>query len=308
MASFKQSIVNLKNALLRLYYTSRTWKPVWTALNAEPRRLYASSRPELSDEQAAVVRDLAADGIALTHLDDLFPGRGLLEEMQQRAGQLESVAVPNLKKLFLTQLIDLYTTLDFDEVFVRFALSDEVLGCVAGYLQMWPAFYVYTLTVTNPVAAGEEPRQSQRWHRDPEDRKMCKVFIYLTDVDASSGPFTYIRGSMASGPLGHLFRQRPPLGYYPPEGEVERSIPQERIMECTGRAGTVIFADTSGLHKGGYATEKRRILSTNGFVTKAYNRGVFFTRPQNFSQRIGTMGRMAQYALQTVKLSNRKMK
>jgi len=306
--SVKQTLIDLKNATVRPYYVARNWKPVWKALNAESRQLLEQSKPMRSQAQETVIRELAENGIAITHIDDLFPGQNILVEMQQKATQLEAVAIPNQKKTFLTQLTQLYSVLDITDPFVRFGLSKEVLSCVSGYLEMWPKLYYYTLGITNPVAQGEVPRQSQRWHRDPEDRKMCKVLIYLNDVDESSGPFMYVKRSTYGNTWGNFFPQKPPHGNYPPEGELEKIISANDIRICTGRAGTIVFADTSGLHKGGYATEKRRIMSTTGFVSKACTRGVFFTRPENFEQASQALDPMTKYALKNTKIANRNWK
>ena len=40
---------------------------------------------------------------------------------------------------------------------------------------------------------------SQRWHRDYNDERLVKVFIYLTDVDEDTGPLEYVPGSTLGG-------------------------------------------------------------------------------------------------------------
>ncbi len=306
--SVKQTLIDMKNATVRPYYHLRSWKPVWQTLNTESRRYFNQSQVILSAVQASVVRHLSEDGIAVIHIDELLPGHNLLAEMQDAVKKLEPAAIPNQKKTYLTQLVPLYRTLDPSDPFVRFSLSKEILDTISAYLEMWPKLYYYTLGITNPVATGEAPRQSQRWHRDPEDRKMCKVFVYLTDVDESSGPFIYVKRSTYGHAWGGVYPQKPPHGHYPPDGEVERRIPLQDIKVCTGQAGTVVFADTSGLHKGGYATEKSRIMSTVGFVTQACTRGVFYMRPANFEQISQSLDPIALYALKNTSIANRKWK
>lgn len=307
MVSLKQALINTKNTVLRPYDILRSWEPVWRFLNREPRRMYGSG-PSMNPVRQRIVNDLQRDGIAISTLEDLFPEKSLLADLQSRARTLAQSATPNTKKTYLTQLIELYPQLDLDDVFVRLALSEEFMNCVSGYLQMWPKLYYYTLGETRPVKDGEAPRQSQRWHRDPEDRQMCKVFVYLTDVDQTAGPFRYVLASTRGKRWGSFFPQRPPHGRYPPPGAVEERIPESDILTCTGSAGTVIFADTSGLHQGGYATENARIMSTTGFVTKACPRGVFYTRGSDFPEKAARLSPMAQYALKHTKIANREWK
>ncbi len=48
------------------------------------------------------------------------------------------------------------------------------------------------LTLSRP-SADAMLSYSQLWHMDHDDKRVCKLFIYLTDVkDADDGPFTFI--------------------------------------------------------------------------------------------------------------------
>jgi hypothetical protein len=98
---------------------------------------------------------------------------------------------------------------------------------------------------------------------------MCKMFVYLSDVTEGAGPFVYVRGSQRGGKWRSLFPQRPGKGYYPPDGTVDALIPRGEREACLGRAGTVIFADTSGLHKGGFARDTERLMFTAGYCSSA---------------------------------------
>jgi ectoine hydroxylase-related dioxygenase (phytanoyl-CoA dioxygenase family) len=122
-------------------------------------------------------------------------------------------------------------------------------------------------TIVVPIDS--EAYLSQRWHRDPEDKKLVKVFMYINDVDEGTGPFTYVVGSQYGGKWRYLFPQRPPAGSYPIQGGVEKIVKQSDIKVCVAPAGTIIFCDTSGLHKGGFSTEKSRLMSMSCFVSSA---------------------------------------
>jgi hypothetical protein len=56
---------------------------------------------------------------------------------------------------------------------------------------------------------------------------------------------------------------------YPPEGAVESRFPPEQRRVCTGKAGTLVFCDTTGFHKGGHATGKGRYLFNAVYTTNA---------------------------------------
>lgn len=159
--------------------------------------------------------------------------------------------------------------LDAENPFIRFSLSKKIHNIAGDYLKLKPLFNSFYLMSTIVVPGGSEEYLSQRWHRDPEDKKLVKVFLYLNDVDEGTGPFTYIKGSQYGGKWRNVFPQRPPAGSYPPAGEVEKIIPQSDVKICTALAGTIIFCDTSGLHKGGFSTERSRLMSMSCFVSEA---------------------------------------
>lgn len=95
------------------------------------------------------------------------------------------------------------------------------------------------------------------------------MFLYLSDVNEHAGPFMYMRHTTWGLKWGNNFRQRPPKGYYPGDDRVEQMIPEKEKMVCTGKVGTIIFCDTTGIHRGGYSTGNQRIMFTAGYVTDA---------------------------------------
>jgi hypothetical protein len=56
---------------------------------------------------------------------------------------------------------------------------------------------------------------------------------------------------------------------YPPPEEFEQRIPQDAVRTFTGPKGSVIFCDTSGFHRGGYATVKPREVFVYNYVSPA---------------------------------------
>lgn len=260
----------LRRFAIHIYFPMRSWWPVWFyVLNAKNRRLYETHRPQLDEVQQRIVNDLLRDGIAVAHLDELFPGKNLLEQFRREVENLKANAAAKTRKEFLRQLWDDPMIAESHDPFVKFSLEQKVLDIVNRYMGMCTYLYYLTLNITMPVPPGSEAVQSQRWHRDPEDKKLCKIFVYMNDVDEGAGPFMYARGTEVGGKFGNLFPQRPPRGIYPPAEAVERLIPREQMLTATGRAGTVVFADTAGIHRGGYATKSERIMFTGGYCSSA---------------------------------------
>ena len=253
-----------------LYFKIRSWWPVWFyVINRTRVRAFNEKRNTLTVVQERIVSDLRRDGIAVARMDELFPGADMLAQFRQYTQERIAAAERKTYKSFLKNLWDAVPAVDLDNPFVPMALSDGVLGAVNEYMGMFSYFFYLTLNVTTPVPAGSDAVFSQRWHGDPEDKKMCKVFLYVNDVAEGSGPFIYVSGTQWGGRWRHLFREQPPHGFLPPSEPIDTLIPPSDIKRYTGRAGTIIFCDTSGYHRGGYATEQERIMLTLGYCSAA---------------------------------------
>ena len=302
----------LKHKIQRLYYEIRHWEPVWSGvLNRGARRFWQQHKPNsLSEESKKILDDLSRDGIAISHIDrfsSLFSDFAALRSYAEQAllspdiqreitQKKSSVVGKKGEKTFFVYLLggDKNNFLvDFENPFTRFSVNDTLIGTIGSYLKLAPKFNSFYLMSTIVVPQGSPAYLSQRWHRDPEDKKLVTEFLYLNDVDEGTGPFTYVKGSQCGGKWRDLFPQRPPAGSYPPDGAVEKLVPVVDIVRCTGRAGTMIFCDTSGLHKGGFSTERSRLMSMASFVSRASRYPINYERPHDLSR----LSSLQKYAL-----------
>ena len=115
---------------------------------------------------------------------------------------------------------------------------------------------------TRAPAGGDERRSSQRWHRDFNDRHLLKAFLYLVDVDEDTGPVRVRAAQRARR------RARTACGRGAPSARTtrprtsSRSSVNGRSVTFTAPKGTIIFCNTSGFHRGGFARLKPRVLAT----------------------------------------------
>ncbi len=293
---FRKIVVFL---VTRPYYAIRTSWPVWYfILNRKSYLLYKRyvAVAVLSDVQKKIIQDLKNKGLAIIHINELLPEVDLTQ-LQQYFKQLLPTAQVRKGKPFLKELWEMFPLVNFDNPFVALALNSKILEIVNGYSELFSKLRLFSLNITVPVGGDVEAIKSQRWHRDPEDKKMCKVFLYLNDVDEQAGPFMYVSGSQYGGPWRDIFPQRPPKGFYPPPGSVEKKIPIGNIKTITGKAGTLVFCDTSGLHKGGLAISKERIMFTAGYNSSASLWPIMYRYPNNFEKQLAAQPELATYAL-----------
>ncbi len=80
-----------------------------------------------------------------------------------------------------------------DGPFVAFAMQPAVIDVLAAIYGEIPR--LDSVLLTRSIYDGSPPSYSQLWHRDYDDTKVVKLFVYLSDVaDRSDGPFTFIPG------------------------------------------------------------------------------------------------------------------
>jgi hypothetical protein len=251
-------------------------------LNRSSRRRFEAREPALGEAQARVVDGLRRDGFARVGAAELLAGSGLWEAAEAAGREftgservrrgIESYRSSGGKggKDYLVRLWDSKPTLPLDDPWLRIGLAPALLDTVNAYLGLWSKLNYVDAWYTIPSPVERRAVASQRWHRDPEDQRLVKVFLYLSDVDSGAGPLEYVRGSHGTGPYARLWPNPDPgTASYPPEGEVEARIPAADRVAGTGPAGMLIFCDTYGLHRGGLATERPRVLANWAYVTPA---------------------------------------
>lgn len=276
-----------KKIVKRIYYRIRNNQ--WIYLNLinfrEKRLVKKSLGSSLHSTQGRILQELRSNGIAFSNLLEIFPERDFLSEFQKWIEKSESNLRQRSKKKFL---LSYYGTdapdreIDLSNPFVKFYLNDKILSIACQYLGYVPQLFEVYIEKTIPLSENT-PQFSQNWHRDPEEKRTIKVFVYLNDVDENSGPFTYVKKSAPSNdsPYSRLFPQDLPWGSYPSASDVQNSVEKEDLLVATAKQGTVIFCDTSGLHKGGHAVKNYRIMSTGFYPSKHYTEPRPFATPKS---------------------------
>ncbi len=290
-------LTTLQKQFVFLRFAIREWWPLWfNVLNAEGRAAYKKDKIALSPVQRRILTDLNTEGIALSSLDELFPGEDMFSQLKKYAVELEPSLSANVAKEYLVNYWELVPTFDIRNPFLALSLNRTLFDIAKSYMQMWVRLKYYHLAKTLPVG-GAEAIQSQNWHRDPEEKRMLKVFVYLNEVDADAGPFTYISQSVYGLPYGSVAPQKPPEGSYPEASIIEHHIPKENIQAYTGNAGTVLFCDTSGLHRGGYAKSKERLMFTVSYNAATFSEPSRYRFDTDRETTIASLPEDQQYAL-----------
>ena len=254
--------------------------------NRSSRRLFSGAHVELDDPQQRIIEALDTDGYIVVPFDELVPdeelrsavlaqGDAFVADTEQglasEAGGAEATLRRRAGKEFVVRAYSFEgVTLDpARDAWFRACLSHRLLDIANSYLRMWAKLSYVDMWYTAPQAAGAERAASQLWHRDFDDKHLLKAFLYLVDVDASAGPFEYVGGSQPGGPHKGTRGWAPMVTGRFTEEEVNKHVPADAIKTFTAPRGTVILCNTSGLHRGGFATERPRALATATYCSPA---------------------------------------
>ncbi len=249
--------------------------------NRAARRRLTRHPPALDPAQERLVAGLRGEGYAVTTFADLFSDDLLWREIETQGERFTAATEAGLAgsqaeslkrhagKEFVVRLHSYGVELGADDPWFRACLSRRLLDVANAYLGMWSKLEYVDLWYSIPQPPGAERRASQRWHRDYNDRHLVKAFLYLVDVDEGRGPFQYVPGSQPGGPYADAWPWRPLGETYPPEEELARRIPAQAVKTFTAPKGTLILCNTSGFHRGGFATARPRVLATCTYSSPA---------------------------------------
>jgi hypothetical protein len=120
------------------------------------------------------------------------------------------------------------------------AASPRIVAIVEAYLGARATLSDFGLWWSYPRTAG---RESQLFHRDSDDIKFCKLFIYLTPVcGLEAGPHIFVKGSPRIDKCTERRRYS--------DQEIEAAFGADAIKPILGGPGEAFLADTWGVHKG----------------------------------------------------------
>lgn len=103
------------------------------------------------------------------------------------------------------------------------------------------------------------PSNSQNWHRDTEDTRILKVFVYCNDVTEENGSLWYVKNSKHGSVNDSIWPNvgKAKHGYL--DLEATMKIPYNDIIKLEGNSGTICFFDANGFHRGGSVKKGHRI-------------------------------------------------
>jgi len=142
------------------------------------------------------------------------------------------------------------------------------------------------------ISCGEKNLGSgSGWHRDSPFSHQFKAILYLTDVDLENGPFQYICGTHTKHSLVQVCKHlKLPGGSYRFSAEQIERLEHAGIVPratcVTGNKGTLLLADSRGLHRGKPLVARERLAVTRYYFTRRI--------PSDFTSRYALTKRRQQ--------------
>lgn len=149
---------------------------------------------------------------------------------------------------------DLLNNRDVQNIF-----ADMSFAAVAqDYLGARPVFDVTSMWWHTNFSNKPDMAAAQYYHFDMDRPKWLKFFIYLTDVEPTNGPHTFVAGSHKTGGIPSSLLKK---GYARlTDEEVGLQFDENNIIEFNAPRGTIIAEDTRGLHKGKHVEKGDRLI------------------------------------------------
>jgi hypothetical protein len=252
-------------------------------ISLRSENIFNTNRAELDEVQSSLLSKIKSDGIAICHIDD-FNDAVLKEKFIRLTNYYQNFKnndnvrrridnyrlgkdVGGNKQFEINSSHFLGRDLDLGDDVIEFFLSDTFLNIASAYYEKCPKSFQFNTWIhasRNDQSLNKRV-SSMNWHRDPEAIKIFKIYAIIEDVGVENGPFQYVKGSHINGKYSSLqpytFSNR-----YPDNRLIEKNVDRHDIVSCTGTAGTLLFVDNFGFHRGGYVQSGLRLLSQAVFL------------------------------------------
>jgi hypothetical protein len=157
--------------------------------------------------------------------------------------------------------------LNLNDSNVQLCLSELILGIASNYFREFAKLQYIDYWINLESSSDSGPIASQLWHRDYEDVKLLKVYIYFDNVKKENGAFSYVDRTHWLGRDAHVFPCNYPEGVVITDEVIEKKWGGKGVKMYEGVEGTILFCDTSGIHKGGHSIKGRRYAFTATYST-----------------------------------------
>ena len=267
----KQKISQFRRLLWHVNRTDLGWvtKTALTSLQlgARAKRIELLNTLPLKPEWSEASRKLGEEGyVDVSSLVDRSLSEAVATLAQSKVDRLDELKAKQQlgHKSFWVSLLDedlVNGAFPTDHPFVRYALQPGMLRVMGDFMHELPQLSDVLLTLSQPTE-NKPLSYSQLWHLDHDDKRVCKLFIYLTDVrDTRDGPLTFIPAP-ASKPFRNTIKSH--MSDEKVFAKTDRSAVKEIVAP---RLSSFIVNTARCLHMGSrILSDRTRLLYTATYI------------------------------------------
>jgi hypothetical protein len=267
----KQKISQFRRLLWHVNRTDLGWvtKTALTSmqLGARAKRIETLNTLPVTPEWSEASRKLSEEGyVDVTSIVDRSLAEAVARVADNKVSRLDELSGKQQlgHKSFWVSLLDedlVNGAFATDHPFVRYALQPSVLRIMGDFMHELPQLSDVLLTLSRPTE-NKPLSYSQLWHLDHDDKRVCKLFIYLTDVrDTKDGPLTFI-----PAPSSKSFRNT--LKSHLSDDKVFSKVDRSTVKEIVApRLSSFIVNTARCLHMGSrILSDRTRLLYTATYI------------------------------------------
>jgi abequosyltransferase len=226
--------------------------------------LHAPKLPNLEDpvDQAIVdgcrqdgsyVTSLAKMGLSAASAPMIASAWQYLELMAEEAARSPDLTLGSATNPAYPQI---YTMTDFPE-FSDWAQQPRLMNIIENYIGLPVKFQGVHLRRDFP---NEQAVTTELWHRDLEDRRIIKVFLYLSDATEEYGAYEYVPRSQISWKqsLKIFWKTLKSTNMGITSETMSRIVAPQNWRTCAGQAGLLLFSDPKAVYHHGRSRSKTR--------------------------------------------------
>lgn len=257
-------------------------------LNLPAHFVYLLSQKKNQIEEK-IINNLKSNGYHVCKLEDIFQNseaeyyldeffkittEGYKSEIFKKKKEEHNQNTDKSGKHYIFKFIDnlFQNTLTKNHPLIKFGTSKTILNIVDGFFGLNSKLQGAEIWHTFFSNKNSQLFNAQRWHRDRDDLKVIKIYLYLNDIDEENGAMNYVPNSLRNKKYQGLskfsFGNIEPWKVYPNNDEIN-NLDKKEIIKFVGKKGTIVFVNTVGLHRGGKAHIRERLFCTWSYVTPA---------------------------------------
>jgi hypothetical protein len=278
--------VETVNKIIRLLRGPRPLKNALVAINKSPLRHGVKAIVNVSKLKSKILRvrfarkftldsahesclkELRQNGFCkldgLVKIELAMNLRNAAQEKIHRAEEIKKIGITSKKEFWVGLLDDdlKLGPLDSKSPYVQFALQENILKLVSVYMGEVP--YLSYVFLSLSQYTGKDWEVSQLWHQDRDDVKVVKLFVYLTNVNESGGPFSYFSKDVSKRIPSRFFMK------HLSDSDVAKHVDLEKQNSVLGNDLSTFMVDTNSCYHMGSrltATSPKRLMYTATYVS-----------------------------------------